>query len=127
MTPWGENNHIVLIDDSIDFSKMVRKALIRSGYQGEIKGYPFANAFYEVCEVYPDLVICDQHMPGDKGLDVHDKLRAEGYEGGFILVSADTQSLDDSWARLRDIEYLLKPFSVPEFIEKCQQITVNSK
>lgn len=58
----------------------------------------------------PDLILMDINIPGCSGLDVLQTLRAEGYEGEIIIVTAYSQfKYAQTALRANAADYLLKP------------------
>ncbi|MFC6720751.1 response regulator [Halobacteriaceae archaeon SHR40] len=54
-----------------------------------------------------DLVLLDRNMPGPNGVDVAEKLREDGYDGGIIMVSS--QPLDFDLSQSPFDNYVQKP------------------
>jgi DNA-binding NtrC family response regulator len=117
---WGDTKSIVVIDDSLDFAKIVEGSLKKSGFGGHIHGYPFARAFYENVTTFPDLIVCDLCMPGDNGLEVHQWLKDHDFQGEFILCTGNTSALEDYRFEQGDINIIIKPPVIPPFIEKIK-------
>lgn len=63
----------------------------------------------------PDLILMDINIPGCSGLDVLQTLRAEGYEGEIIIVTAYSQfKYAQTALRANAADYLLKPVDSEE-------------
>lgn len=119
-TTWGADSSITIIDDSIDFCRVVRKALTKSGYAGHISCYPFARAFYDKSKDFPNIVVSDLSMPGDDGLTLHNKIRADGFDGHFVLCTGDAGALDKSGVTQMDMDIFIKPIATANFLERIK-------
>ncbi len=110
---------------------MTRKVLVLEDEEN-IRGFVVINlkrAGYEVIEAdtgekaleqfhnNTDVAVCilDVMLPGIDGYEVCRTLRAEGYEGGIIMLTARTQESDKVTGLMTGADdYVTKPFSVVE-------------
>ena len=77
---------IVIVDDEIDLAAAYAEYLSDLGHQVELA--PSATELYEIiARKAVDLVILDLNMPGERGLDVLRRLRAEGIGPVLILTA----------------------------------------
>ncbi|KIL35093.1 hypothetical protein SD71_15705 [Cohnella kolymensis] len=71
----------------------------------------------------PDLIVTDIMLPGMTGLDLIETLKSIDYQPKVIVVSGYN---DFEYARrsirVGAVDYLLKPFSTEEFIEKVEKV-----
>ena len=118
---WGKEATIALIDDSLTFWGIVKKALMKSSFDGHIACYPFARAFYDMCVPFPDVVVCDLSMPGDDGWDILKWLKDRDFDGHFILCTGDSELFEDSFSVQRDVDFIIKPFEPSLFIGKIKE------
>jgi len=89
--PASRNVHIVVIDDDDSF-RIATERLIRSlGYA--VTGYASAEAFLDLRPAQDaDCIISDIQMPGMTGIEMKQRLNAEGYDVAVIFVSAQTDA-----------------------------------
>lgn len=68
-----------------------------------------------------DMVLLDMNLPDGHGLDVLGQLRAAGFTGGVLAMTADTEleTIRRSIA-LGVVQYLVKPFGYREFAERVR-------
>ena len=72
-----------------------------------------------------DVAVCilDVMLPGIDGYDVCRTLRAEGYEGGIIMLTARTQESDKVTGLMTGADdYVTKPFSVVELTARVDAL-----
>src|SRR5689334_22558833 len=68
---------IVIVDDAVDLAKALGKLLQRQGYSVQcIANGQDALAFMEIMR--PEMVILDQHLPDQKGVEVLHRMRQKG-------------------------------------------------
>lgn len=95
-------------------------------------GMKAITAMYETNPVY-DLVLCDWHMPGKNGMDVHNAMRAsERYHGTiFMLVTAVTEAKQIRDAIEQGVDdYVVKPLEQEKMLRKIArhfpQVKINN-
>ncbi|WP_092610511.1 response regulator [Raineyella antarctica] len=68
-----------------------------------------------------DMVLLDMNLPDGHGLDVLGQLRAAGFTGGVLAMTADTEleTIRRSIA-LGVVQYLVKPFGYQQFAERVR-------
>jgi hypothetical protein len=110
------HKRILIVDDHEDFADLVRRVL-------EIEGAEVAVASDGACGLAMasdgfDLILMDVHLPGIDGLEVTRRLRAGGFAGPILAVSAQAmrESADAALAAGCD-EYLAKPLSLAHLKE----------
>jgi len=92
------------------------------------------KAIEGVLEHKPDAVCMDMEMPEISGIELTKKLRARGYEGEIIYITAHDQYTIDA-IRTGVFDYLLKPVKQDElrncfrrfFAQKCIDLNENEK
>ena len=89
--PASRTVHIVVIDDDDSF-RIATEGLIRSLGYG-VTGYASAESFLDMRTLQdPDCIISDIQMPGMTGIEMKQRLNAEGYDVAVIFVSAQTDA-----------------------------------
>jgi FixJ family two-component response regulator len=101
---------ICVVDDDTSLLRALRRLLIAHGLPVQI--FTSAEAFLEY--EYRDQVDClilDVHLKGLSGLELHERLRADGTRIPAIIITAhDDASTRERALRSGIVEYLRKPF-----------------
>ena len=115
---------IYIVEDDVNIREIERYALKNSGY--EVEEFESGADFFKRMEQrMPNLVILDIMLPGEDGMDILAKLRADKRTAKLpvIMVTAKTTELDkvkglDSGAD----DYITKPFGVMELISRVKAL-----
>jgi twitching motility two-component system response regulator PilH len=115
---------ILIVDDSPTEVHVMQRALERSGYRTAVasdgrEGLRLAR------EMRPDLIFMDIVMPGMNGYQATRALISDPDTRGIpvILVSSKGQPTDLIWGlRQGAVDYLVKPVSAQELVEKAQAL-----
>ena len=115
---------IYIVEDDVNIREIERYALKNSGY--EVEEFESGADFFKRMEQrMPNLVILDIMLPGEDGMDILAKLRADKRTSKLpvIMVTAKTTELDkvkglDSGAD----DYITKPFGVMELISRVKAL-----
>lgn len=115
---------IYIVEDDVNIREIERYALKNSGY--EVEEFESGVEFFKRIEQrMPNLVILDIMLPGEDGMDILAKLRADKRTAKLpvIMVTAKTTELDkvkglDSGAD----DYITKPFGVMELISRVKAL-----
>ena len=115
---------IYIVEDDVNIREIERYALKNSGY--EVEEFESGADFFKRMEQrMPNLVILDIMLPGEDGMDILAKLRADKRTSKLpvIMVTAKTTELDkvkglDSGAD----DYIIKPFGVMELISRVKAL-----
>ena len=115
---------IYIVEDDVNIREIERYALKNSGY--EVEEFESGAEFFKRMEQrMPNLVILDIMLPGEDGMDILAKLRADKRTSKLpvIMVTAKTTELDkvkglDSGAD----DYITKPFGVMELISRVKAL-----
>lgn len=119
--PASRNVHIAVIDDDDSF-RTATEALIRSlGY--EVSGHASAEAFLDMRAVWDaDCIISDIQMPGMTGIELKERLNAEGSTVAVIFVSARIDpTLPRKVKECGGLILLQKPFQGQVLIDAIHQ------
>nr|MDD6336673.1 response regulator transcription factor [bacterium] len=115
---------IYIVEDDINIRQMESYALKNSGY--EVAEFGEGKAFLAACLArMPDLAILDIMLPGEDGLQLLRRLRAEPATRRLpvIMVTAKATELDT--VRGLDFgadDYITKPFGIMEFISRVKAV-----
>jgi DNA-binding response OmpR family regulator len=113
------NEKVLIIEDDIDLSNVMKDFLSNDGYQ---IGQAFAGdkGLDMLQELEPDLVILDIMLPGIDGIGVCKKIREERYVP-IIIISAKNSDYDNVLALgVGADDYLTKPFSQIELVARVK-------
>lgn len=113
---------VLVVEDDDQIAPPLLRTLEREGYTVErlAAGLP---AVERVAAGDVDLVLLDLGLPDVDGLEVCRRLRADGYEGGIIILTARGGELD----RVVGLDvgaddYLPKPFSLAELLARTRAL-----
>lgn len=115
---------VYIVEDDVDIREMEAYALSSAGLS--VASFPEGKAFFAaVRNQLPDLVLLDVMLPGEDGMTVLRRLRADAAAQAIpiIMVTAKTSEADkvrglDSGAD----DYLTKPFGVMELVSRCKAL-----
>ena len=119
MTP---TETILLVEDERDFAFPLGRTLEREGY--DVARVANGRAAFDAVDDGPvDVVILDLSLPDMDGVEECRALRASGYDGGIVMMTARSGELDvvvglDSGAD----DYIRKPFGLAELLARVRAI-----
>ncbi|MEA2448808.1 MAG: hypothetical protein QOG63_740 [Thermoleophilaceae bacterium] len=113
---------ILLVEDDAELREMVRRALVREGFDvaGRATG---GEALRAVEERVPDALVLDIGLPDSDGRDVCQALRGRGIDAPVLFLTARDAVTD----RLAGFsaggdDYLVKPFDVHELVARLRAL-----
>ena len=116
------NNEILIVDDAIFMRRIIKTALIESGFENiqEAKDGEEAVRLYKSRK--PDIVLLDITMPGKSGIEVLEEIREEAPDAVVIMCSAIGQEKTiEKAVRKGASGYIIKPFKKEELAEKIRK------
>jgi DNA-binding NtrC family response regulator len=107
--------NILIIDDDVDISNLLRIHLEREGHSVSILNYP--ERFFPVIDEFDiDVVLLDIMMPGSSGFDVLKQIRQKYPELPVIMVTAlQTASPAVTAMKMGAFDYVTKPTDVEHY------------
>lgn len=102
---------MVTVIDIIDDDEAVRDsthALLES-YGYEVREHASAEMFLSRPELRSDCLVVDQHMPGTTGLELLERLRAQGDHTPALMVTGRSDSTIEPRAARLGVKLLKKP------------------
>ncbi|HJV07359.1 MAG TPA: two-component system response regulator OmpR [Chromobacteriaceae bacterium] len=117
-----EHNRILVVDDDAKLRELLTRYLTQQGYV--VETLPDAKDIdRKLARNRPDLMVLDVMMPGEDGLAVVRRLRAQGESLPVIMLTARGEDID----RILGLEmgaddYLPKPFNPRELTARIQSV-----
>lgn len=118
---------VLLVDDEVKFAQSLQKVLNSQRYTVDVvhdgqEGYDLAAV-----ESY-DLLLLDVSLPGMNGVEVCQRLRAEGNTAPILMLTArDTTSDKITGLDSGADDYLVKPFEVDELLARMRSLLRRGK
>ncbi len=120
-----EKLHVLVVDDEENITELVAMGLELSGFDVE-KVATGRAALAAIERRRPDLVVLDVMLPDIDGFEVAKRLRQSEGEGTSVpvifLSARDTTSDKVEGLRLGSDDYVTKPFSIEELIERVKAV-----
>jgi DNA-binding response OmpR family regulator len=110
------DRRVLVVDDDPKFAGLVVRYLERAGYECAI-ATTGKEALGAVLEREPDAIVLDVMIPAPSGIEVCRHLRADGWTGGIVMVTARTNPADRrTAANVGADAFLGKPFPLAELV-----------
>jgi DNA-binding response OmpR family regulator len=111
---------VLLVEDDARIASFVRRGLEAEGYAVDVAGSARAALDRVRATAYP-LVVLDRMLPDGDGLELCRALRAEGFDGLVLMLTAK-DALQDKIDGLKGgaDDYLTKPFAFDEFLVRIE-------
>ncbi|MFP4345357.1 MAG: two-component system response regulator [Anaerolineales bacterium] len=121
--PENETVHIICIDDDPDLSRLVRVMLEPYAFKvTEVNSG--ASGLQLIHTRPPDLVLLDLMMPDMDGWEVYEQMRKDPdlQEIPVIVITARSNRMERELGRILGVDdYLVKPFTRQELLERIQR------
>ena len=115
---------IYIVEDDVNIREIETFSLKNSGYT--VMDFECAKDFYhKLSDKVPDLILLDIMLPGEDGLDILTRIRADKATADVpvIMVTAKTSELDKvKGLDLGADDYITKPFGVMELISRVKAL-----
>lgn len=114
-------SHLLIVDDDVEVLDLLQKFLRQHGYEVDVASD--GKGLWQTLERrVPDLVILDVMLPGDSGLVLCQRLRAE-YKMAVIMLTAMGELSDRVVGlELGADDYLTKPFAARELLARVRAV-----
>jgi len=114
-------SHLLIVDDDVEVLDLLQKFLRQHGYEVDVAS-DGAGLWQALERRVPDLVILDVMLPGDSGLVLCQRLRAE-YKVAVIMLTAMGELSDRVVGlELGADDYLTKPFAARELLARVRAV-----
>lgn len=120
---------ILVADDNDLMSNLIRMMLERNGFKNITEVRDGTSALSTVKAQKIDLIIADWHMDGLSGIELLQKVRADGKIGKtpFIIVSVEGLDVSiDTAFKFGVSDFLSKPFSMDSLLGKVTKVMEKS-
>ena len=116
-------NKVLLIEDDIKISDLVKDSLLDEGYVVD-QAFDGEEGYFKILENHPDLIILDIMIPKMNGFKVCAKVREYGVMSPILMLTAKSGEYDveeglDTGAN----DYLRKPFSMIELLARVRKLS----
>ncbi len=113
---------IFCVEDDSGIRDLMIYALNAAGF--EARGFPDGAAFLEALRTQtPDLVLLDIMLPGEDGISILKRLRADGSQVPIIMATAKGTEYDKVIGLdLGADDYLAKPFGMMEMVSRVKAV-----
>jgi len=112
--------HVLLVEDSVDSQRILSALMSIAGAHVDVSSDGMSAIARFVDGYAPDLVIMDVQMPGMDGIEATERIRARGYRGRIVALTAAALSVDRERALKAGCEgFHLKPISRVDLLAMC--------
>ncbi|MFY0689675.1 MAG: response regulator [Cyclobacteriaceae bacterium] len=117
----------LVVDDSTYMRLMIKKVLIKRGYEiiGECNNG--MNAIDMAIELQPDLITLDNILPDMMGIDILETIRAEVSSKILMISAVGNQAMLQKADDLGAEDYVVKPFNEDQLVSSIQRIELSTK
>ncbi len=117
---------ILILDDEPDMQGLVERVLGQKGLVVKKAGHPREAIEMVACEEF-GLLIVDFKLPGIDGLEFMRRIKKEGFDNKWMVITGRPTSLLEDQARAEGCAaFLVKPLDIHEFESEVERI-LNSK
>jgi DNA-binding response OmpR family regulator len=114
-------SHLLLVDDDLEVLALLQKFLQQHGYSVEV-AIDGPSLWQALARRAPDLIILDVMLPGDSGLVLCQRLRAEHNVAVIMLTALGEPSDRIVGLELGADDYLTKPFDARELLARVRAV-----
>ncbi len=116
---------VLVVDDDFMVASIHAKFVDRTpGFTVVGTASTGAEALSMCADLSPDLLLLDVHLPDMSGLDVLQRLRADGSTVGVVMVTAERDAEAVRTALHGGaMQYLVKPFEYVDFAARMQRVS----
>ncbi len=107
---------VLVVDDDDKLASVIVRALERAGYRCRTAATG-DQALWAINTERPDALVLDVMIPHPSGVEVCRHLRADGYDGPILMVSARSSPADRAAAsRAGADDFVAKPFQLSDLV-----------
>ena len=124
-TPWEQKELVLVVDDVLETTEVIRRNLEREGYI-VVTASSVDEAIVMLCEFPVDLVITDVMMPGKSVTVLLGHLKSHGRQPPVIVVSGYPMTGDEGEiVKAGARECITKPFTDEELLRAVRAVMEN--
>jgi len=120
-----EKKKILIVDDEVNFTKMVKLNLEETGQYEVMVENNSSNAFGDAKEFKPDLILLDIMMPGMDGGDVASQLKSDNTLKNipvvFLTAIIKEDEIDSHDGSIGGHPFIAKPVSTEDLIKYIEK------
>lgn len=113
---------VLVVDDEERYGELLRRVLDRDGFEVTVT-HESEEAMGVLLAGRVDLLVTDLHMPGLTGFDLTELANRLPRPPRMLLITAQKSMLEGAYRRLRNVQCLLKPFTLEDFRAKVALLT----
>lgn len=118
---WTRARSAIVVDDDPDVAHLLESLLLDLGFKVEVHPNA-ADGEAAAARDRPDLLLVDVHLSGSSGNALVFRLRAQGYRGAIVTVSANaSREAQDAALKAGASAFLTKPIELSRFIHTIQR------
>jgi signal transduction histidine kinase len=119
---WSAGYSALVVDDDPDIAYLLAALLDDLGFSVKVTG-DATSAVEMAMASPPDLLLIDVELPGLSGNTAVYRLRAQGYKGRVLTLSATpTEEARDAAMNAGADEYMTKPINIENFVRTTQRL-----
>lgn len=112
---------ILLVDDEINLTDLLRLELDVEGYEVDVAENGSSALIKARSEPSPDLIILDWNLPDFSGVDICQRIRSSGITTPILMLTGHDEVTDRVKALDSGVDdYLIKPFSIEELMARLR-------
>ena len=115
---------VLFIEDDVDSANVLTRALNFKGYES-VWAADGQSGLEQYAEVQPDILLVDINLPDIDGLDIVQRLRAEGQRLPIVAITARAFNRQPAFDAGCDA-FMTKPISVHELFRLMEQLLASS-
>ncbi|MCK5145235.1 response regulator [bacterium] len=124
----SEVRRILVVEDEMQFAKMVKMRLESVGYEVDVSGDAYSGTQKIIREAY-DLVILDLMMPAGGGFTILERIRKFPNKADLPVIILTGKTIDDTvknQARSLKVAHIFsKPYDAKEFLAAVAELIDN--
>ena len=116
-----QRRRVLVIDDEPRLTELLSLELDVEGYDVDIASDGAAGLIRSRSEPTPDLIILDWNLPDFNGIDICQRIRGGGICTPILMLTGHDEVSDRVTALDAGVDdYLIKPFSIDELMERLR-------
>ena len=120
---WDVLKSVLIVDDEVLLARTLANAMRDAGWEAVTEG----SAESASLRLFPhhrfDVVVLDHRLPGESGVSLLERMRAEHDQTPAILMTAyETASMRSRATELSVSGFFRKPFDLGELLERLEEI-----